>query len=140
MHLSAVQVAASVHRPARSNDQVQRSGQWNPHKESYTRDRISGRVRQYCRNAARPGRMDGTWVGGWDQNAGIQLTFAGGTLIGFYWRDDYKDVRRATNTPDGGKRFAWDKGDATLTRTPDGDALLVVREGGASVSIILKRE
>ena len=91
---------------------------------------------------AQSGRVgwDGTWAGGWDRNAGVQLIFAGDTLIGFYWRDDYKDVRRTTNTPDGGKRFVWDKGEATLTRTPDGGAHLLVREGRVSVSIMLKRE
>ena len=41
---------------------------------------------------ARSGRVgwDGTGAGGWDRNAGVQLIFAGDTLIGFYWRDDYK--------------------------------------------------
>jgi hypothetical protein len=91
---------------------------------------------------AQSGRVgwDGTWAGGWDRNAGVRLIFAGDTLIGFYWRDDYKDVRRTTNAPDGGKRFAWGKGEARLTRTPDGRALLVIREGGTSVSIMLKRK
>ncbi len=91
---------------------------------------------------AQSGRVgwDGTWAGGWDRNAGVQLTFAGDTLIAFYWRNDYKDVTRTSNTPDGGKRFAWAKGEATLTRTADGRAQLVVQEAGNKLSIPLSRE
>jgi len=89
--------------------------------------------------AARVG-WDGTWVGGWDRNAGVQLIFAGDKLIGFYWRGDYKDVLRVTDKPDGAKRLAWDKGEATLTRTPDGRAQLAVREGKNALSISLHRE
>jgi hypothetical protein len=84
---------------------------------------------------------DGTWVGGWDKNAGVQLIFAGETLIGFYFRNDYEDITRSTASPDGSRTFAWNKGDATLTRSPDGSALLLVRERGRpELSIPLKRE
>lgn len=84
---------------------------------------------------------DGTWVGGWDKGAGVQLIFAGDKLIGFYWRDDYKNVPRTTTTPDGGIRFAWDKGDASITRTPNGMAQLLVHEQGKpEVAVALKRE
>ncbi len=83
---------------------------------------------------------DGTWAGGWDRNAGVQLIFAGDTLIAFHWRGDYKDVARTSNTPDGGKWFAWARGEATLKRTPDGGAQLVVEEGGNKLSIPLRRE
>jgi hypothetical protein len=84
---------------------------------------------------------DGTWVGGWNTGAGVQIIFAGDTLIGFYLRNDYKDITRSSGSPDGGKTFAWDKGDATLTRSPDGGAVLVVHERGKpDLSIPLKRE
>jgi hypothetical protein len=55
---------------------------------------------------------DGTWVGGWEKGTGVQLIFAGETLI-----------------------------EATLTRTPHGGMLLVIHEHGEpEVSIPLKRD
>jgi len=88
-----------------------------------------------------PVGWDGTWVGGWDKGTGVQLIFAGETLIGFYFRDDYKELLRTTVTADKGRTFAWDKGEASLTRTPNGGTLLVVHERGEpEVSIPLKRE
>jgi hypothetical protein len=83
---------------------------------------------------------DGTWVGGWDRGAGVQLIFAGDTLIGFYLRNDYKDVLRSTASPNGGRTFSWDKGDAILTRTPNGAQLVVHERGRPEVLIPLKRE
>jgi hypothetical protein len=84
---------------------------------------------------------DGTWVGGWDRDAGVQIIFAGETLIGFYFRNDYKDITRSTASPDGGRTLVWDKGQATLTRSPGGGAVLVVHERGSpDLSIPLKRE
>jgi len=84
---------------------------------------------------------DGTWVGGWDRGAGVQVIFAGETLIGFYFRNDYKEITRSAASPDGGRAFVWDKGEATLTRSPSGGAVLVVREHGRpELSILLKRE
>jgi hypothetical protein len=84
---------------------------------------------------------DGTWIGGWGKGAGVQLIFAGETLIGFYFRDDYKELLRSTVTADGGRTFSWDKGEASLTRTPNGGTLLVVHERGKpEVSIPLKRD
>ena len=84
---------------------------------------------------------DGTWVGGWDTGAGVQIIFAGDTLIGFYLRNDYKEIARSTTSPDGGKTLVWDKGEATLTRSPSGGAVLVVHERAKpDVSIPLKRE
>jgi hypothetical protein len=64
--------------------------------------------------------MGGTWVGGWEKGTGVQLIFAGETLIGFYFRDDYEEIQRSTVAADGGRTFAWDKGEASLTRTPNG--------------------
>ena len=84
---------------------------------------------------------DGTWVGGWDTGAGVQIIFAGETLIGFYLRNDYKDITRSTASPNGGRTFVWDKGEATLSRSPSGGAVLVVHERGKpELSISLKRE
>src|SRR5437660_12934350 len=94
---------------------------------------------------AQGGRVgwDGTWAGGWQGNAGVQLTFVGDKLISFYWRDDYKDVLRVAAAPDGvGKTFAWAGGEATLRRDPAGNAVLLVRErGGREIPVVqLKRE
>ena len=83
---------------------------------------------------------NGTWVGGWDRGVGVQLVFAGDQLVAFYWRDDYKDVRHAS-AGRGSKRFAWDQGEATLTRTTEDRAELVIRERGKpELSIPLNRE
>jgi hypothetical protein len=96
-----------------------------------------------CTSFGQPGRAgwDGTWVGGWDRGAGVQLIFAGDTLVGFYLRRDYREILRSTVSPGGGIVFRWDKGEATLTRIAKGGALLVVREAGRpEISIPLKRE
>jgi hypothetical protein len=53
---------------------------------------------------------DGTWVGGWEKGTGVQLIFAGETLIGFYFRDD-EEILRSTVAADGGRTFAWEKGE-----------------------------
>ena len=83
---------------------------------------------------------DGTWAGGWDKGNGVQLVFAGETLIAFNWRGDYKDVVRSAAAPDGSRSFAWDKGEATATRAGN-EATLAVREHGKpAVSVALKRE
>ena len=80
------------------------------------------------------------WVGGWDRGAGVQLIFAGDTLIGFYLRNDYKDVLHSAASPSGGKTFTWDKGDAVLTRTPSGAQLVIRERDHPEFSISLKRE
>lgn len=80
----------------------------------------------------------GRWL---DRGTGVQVISAGDTLIGLYLRDDYKEIAASNNTPGGGKTFRWDRGEATLNRTPDGGALLVVREvGKPQVSIPLWRK
>jgi hypothetical protein len=43
----------------------------------------------------------GTWVGGWDKGTGVQLIFAGETLIGFYFRDDYEEILRSSVAAEG---------------------------------------
>jgi hypothetical protein len=92
-------------------------------------------------SAVRTGRV------GWhldrrrDRDAGIQVIFAGETLIGFYFRDDYKELLRSTVAAGRGRTFAWDKDEASLTRTPNGGTMLVVHERGKpEVSIPLKRD
>ena len=87
-----------------------------------------------------PVGWNGTWAGGWDRGVGVQLVFAGDQLVAFNWRGDYKDVRRAS-AGKGTKRFAWENGEATLTRATDDSAELVLREQGQpELSIVLKRE
>src|SRR5262249_11290513 len=84
---------------------------------------------------------DGTWVGGWDRGAGVQVIFAGDTLIGFYFRNDYKAITRSIGSSRGRSTFVWDRGEAALTRSPGSGAVLVVRERGRpELSIPLKRE
>jgi hypothetical protein len=61
-------------------------------------------------------------------------------LIGFYFRDDYKELVRSTVAAGGGRTFAWDKGEASLTRTPNGGTLLLHEHGKPDVSIPLKRD
>jgi hypothetical protein len=51
---------------------------------------------------------DSTWVVGWEKGTGVQVIFAGDTLIGFYLRDD--------------------EGEAILARTPRGGVQFVVHE------------
>ncbi|HYU13140.1 MAG TPA: hypothetical protein VEK82_11225 [Stellaceae bacterium] len=83
---------------------------------------------------------DGTWAGGWDKGNGVQLVFAGETLIAFNWRGDYKDVVRSAAAPDGSRSFAWDKGEATATRAGNAASLAVREQGKPAVSVMLKRE
>ncbi len=83
---------------------------------------------------------DGTWAGGWDKGNGVQLIFAGETLIGFYWRNDYKDVVRSAAAPDGSRTFTWDKGEATATRAGNAATLAIREAGKPAVSVALKRE
>jgi hypothetical protein len=83
---------------------------------------------------------DGTWAGGWDKGNGVQLVFAGETLIAFNWRGDYKDVVRSAAAPNGSRSFAWDKGEATATRAGNAATLAVREAGRQAVSITLKRE
>ena len=91
---------------------------------------------------AQSGRVgwDGTWAGGWDKGNGVQLIFAGETLIGFYWRNDYKDVVRSAAAPDGSRTFTWDKGEATATRAGNVATLAIREAGKPAVSVALNRE
>ena len=87
-----------------------------------------------------PVGWNGTWVAGWDRGAGIQVVFAGDQLVAFYWHDHYRDVRRSSPGKCS-KRFAWDKSEATVTRTSEDTAQLVIREQGQpELSIALTRE
>jgi len=92
---------------------------------------------------AQTGRVgcDGTWAGGWDKGNGVQLVFAGETLIAFYWRGDYQNVARFTPSPDGRDRsFAWARGEATLTRAGNEATLMLRERGKPELSVSLKRE
>lgn len=83
---------------------------------------------------------NGTWVGGWDRGVGVQLVFAGDQIVAFYWRDEYQDVLHFSGGRSS-KRFAWNKAEATLTRTTEDSAQLVIREqGNPEFSISMKRE
>ena len=83
---------------------------------------------------------DGTWAGGWDQGNGVQLVFAGEALIAFYWRNDYKSLARSAAGSDGSRSFAWDKGEARLTRAGNEATLMLRERGKPELSVSLKRE
>jgi len=83
---------------------------------------------------------DGTWAGGWVNGNGVQLVFAGESLIAFNWRGDYKDVVRSAAAPGGGQSFTWDKGEATATRAGNVATLAIREAGKPAVSVALKRE
>jgi hypothetical protein len=87
-----------------------------------------------------PAGWNGTWVDGWDRGAGVQLVFAGDQLVAFHWHGRYQHVRRSSPGK-GSKRFTWDKSEATVTRTLEDTAQLVIREQGQpELSIALTRE
>ena len=93
--------------------------------------------------AARAERVgwDGTWVGGWDKDAGVQLIFAGNTFIGLYWRSDYLHDPKAEPMADGSVRIVWPGAEAILTRTGEKTARFVVRERGRpDITVELTRE
>jgi hypothetical protein len=83
---------------------------------------------------------DGTWVGGLGERDRRSANLRGNPH-GFYFRYHYEEIMRSTVAANGDRTFAWDKGEASLTRTPNGGTRLVVHERGKpEVSIPLKRE
>ena len=67
---------------------------------------------------------DGTWVGGWEKGTGVQLIFAGETLIGFYFRDDYKELVVASGRFSKSRQgeWSWYAGDFVVTGSLGKDA------------------
>lgn len=70
-----------------------------------------------------------------------QVIVAGGDVIGFYWRGDYMDARDAKLSADGKTlSFAFDGGQAVLTRTGEVTATIAITDGGKLTSLDLKRD
>jgi hypothetical protein len=64
-----------------------------------------------------------------------------GRPIGFFWGDDYVDVRDARLSADGKTlTFAFARGTATLIRTGERTAVLEVRERGKTTRMTLTRD
>jgi hypothetical protein len=84
--------------------------------------------------------FEGTW-GGAQGDVTAQVIIAGGEIIGFYWRGDYMDGRDAKASADGRSlSFAFDGGSATLTRTGDRAASIVITEGARISRLTLARD
>jgi hypothetical protein len=87
-----------------------------------------------------PLSFEGTW-GGASGDESAQVIVAGGEVIGFYWRSDYVEVTDPQLSADGRVlTFAFAGGHATLTRTGEATASIVVTDAKSAVSIDLKRD
>jgi uncharacterized protein (DUF2147 family) len=84
--------------------------------------------------------LDGTW-GGVKDGVTAQVIIAGGSVIGYFWRDDYLEAQSAKFSADGRSvTFGIHGGEATLTRTGAATATLDVREGSVITRLDLKRD
>jgi hypothetical protein len=59
------------------------------------RDVLDSRFHQAAFGQSGRVGWDGTWFGGWEKGTAVQLIFAGETLIGFYFRDNYEEILRS---------------------------------------------
>jgi hypothetical protein len=92
--------------------------------------------------AQAPAGLDGTW-GGARGALSAQVIVSGDGVIGFFWRDDYRETRAAAAAASADRRtlsFAFDGGTATLTRTGERTARLEVSDGGGVVRLDLQRD
>jgi len=84
--------------------------------------------------------LEGTW-GGAKDGVTAQIIIAGGSVIGFFWRDDYLETQSAKFSADRQSvAFGFHGGEASLTRTGAATATLDVREGSAITRLDLKRD
>src|ERR1700676_1512788 len=73
--------------------------------------------------------LGGTW-GGLKDGVTAQVIIAGGSVIGYFWRNDYLEAKNAKFSADGRSvTFDFSGGGAVLTRTGQATATLDVREG-----------
>jgi hypothetical protein len=80
---------------------------------------------------------DGTWAGGWESREGVQITFVGQKLIGFFL-GDYRDAITADGKT---VTFSWAGGESTLQRTGEDKAQMRLRvRGRAERSFTVERE
>ena len=68
----------------------------------------------------------------------VQLIFARGTLIGFYFRDDCEEILRSADAADGGSLGQGRSQSNPVTQWRD--AAVVHERGKSEISILLKRE
>ena len=85
---------------------------------------------------------DGTWAGGFDAGAGIQLIVADEAVVGLFAGNDYVDGVQSSLSADGTTlTVSWPAGRVTVTRLGDDSASAVIHTGGTSdVTVALKRE
>ncbi|HXQ10515.1 MAG TPA: hypothetical protein VN805_05890 [Caulobacteraceae bacterium] len=87
-----------------------------------------------------PPSFEGAW-GGAAGDETAQVIVAGGEVIGFYWRGDYVETTNPHLSGDGRVlTFAFNGGQATLTRTGEATATIVVADAKGTVRIDLKRD
>jgi hypothetical protein len=90
--------------------------------------------------AADDGPLEGTW-GGDLKGLTAQVIITGGSVIGFYWRGDYRDAADVKFAAGGRSvAFSFEGGAATITRTGDSTATIAVHEGAKVTQIDLKRD
>ena len=79
----------------------------------------------------KPSTWNGTWIGNWDSGRGAQIIFAGDTLIGMYWNDDYLPEVQSSASADGTEvTLTWPSGQAILTRDGETTGHIVIRQTG----------
>ena len=90
--------------------------------------------------ASPPPSFEGTW-GGAAGDETAQVIVAGGEVIGFYWRGDYVDATDPHLSGDGRLlTFAFAGGHASLTRTGEATATIVVTDPKGTVRVDLRRD
>ncbi len=83
---------------------------------------------------------DGTWVGDApDAGSGVQLIFAGNSLVGFFWAGDYIEMRASISKADGAVSITWTRGQAILTREGPVIARLQVYQRGQADQVVMVR-
>ena len=85
---------------------------------------------------------NGTWVGDApDAGSGVQLIFAGNSLVGFFWAGDYLDMRASLSKADGVITITWTRGQAILTRDgPASARLQVFQRGLVDMTVLVRPE
>lgn len=79
--------------------------------------------------------LDGTWAG---PAGSAQVIVAGGDVIGFFWRGDYRNVTSSAQSPSG-LQFSFAGGTGVI-RAKGAGATLTVTAGGRSSSTALKKD
>lgn len=72
--------------------------------------------------------LDGTWAGG---AGSAQVIVAGGEVIGFFWRGDYRSVTASAPTPTG-LQFSFAGGSGIIQAKGSGATLNVTAAGHSS--------